>query len=64
MRVPDEFFQGIYESSKSVGFESLPSSTQHLSLLRLLSFANCRFLKYVSTLEILNFKNVGDHIIA
>ncbi|KAH0642487.1 hypothetical protein KY290_034072 [Solanum tuberosum] len=56
--VPDEFFQGMRALKvldfTGVKFKSLPSSTQQLSLLRLLSLDNCRFLKDVSMIGELN----------
>ncbi|WMV42695.1 hypothetical protein MTR67_036080 [Solanum verrucosum] len=56
--VPDEFFQGMRALKvldfASARIKSLPSSTQQLSLLRLLSLDNCRFLKDVSMIGELN----------
>nr|BAD16724.1 CC-NB-LRR protein [Solanum tuberosum] len=56
--VPDEFFQGMRALKvldfTGVKFKSLPSSTRQLSLLRLLSLDNCRFLKDVSMIGELN----------
>ncbi|KAK4364987.1 hypothetical protein RND71_016345 [Anisodus tanguticus] len=58
MLVPDEFFQGMRTLKvldfTGVKFKSLPSSTQQLSLLRVLSMDNCRFLKDVSMIGELN----------